>query len=473
MAFVKPETCVKQESSTWQPRQIMVSGPIDLDSDSDEADEPPARQPSKSQSQIDAENRAIDEEPIPGLVGEDDDDEAAEKTQHVFNVGLHDIWNSETVEEAFAGLDGRLGNSNELTAESRLLTMAGGTDALPDVDAACKGGFGGAAADQNSISHREKLLQVAKTQGCFDLQKDMVGKWWKEAKASDPELRRDYDDLGKAYAKQRARRQLWVEDELKKLVVSRTQTDEQKESDTMNGDYEPFDIVIDKEGGAARESSIKAAYNYCEACINNFKAGKFMNGRSWVAWNKMTKRVEFLYLKKGYRQSFDQSWGKTVSTTADGDGNTLAGKKLGSDAGKPAVDDTKKGNGKKKRPIDPNVNIDEPAMKKKKLLAEGFKRLHSLKVQMGTGVSTSNDIMKLIAAKDPQWKSFEGAGSNDLKEARTPFLGLRFIVYFCFLFISWLLTHSRTVLLVLSLGIFRPVLFCHCLFCFAGGLTAG
>ena len=53
---------------------------------------------------------------------------------------------------------------------------------------------------------------------------------------------------------------------------------------------------------------MKAAVNYVMCCVKFQKAGMHVQGNKWITFNDMTQICEFLYLKKGFRASYEQSW---------------------------------------------------------------------------------------------------------------------------------------------------------------------
>ena len=63
---------------------------------------------------------------------------------------------------------------------------------------------------------------------------------------------------------------------------------------------------MDGEGGSTRPATAKAAVNYVMCCVKFQKAGMHVQGNKWVTFNDLTQRYEFLYLKKGFRASYEQ-----------------------------------------------------------------------------------------------------------------------------------------------------------------------
>ena len=68
--------------------------------------------------------------------------------------------------------------------------------------------------------------------------------------------------------------------------------------------------MIEAEGGrGGSKAAFVGAINYALCCIAFFKAGILAAGTEpFVAYNGMTRRLEFLYMKRRFRQSFSQIW---------------------------------------------------------------------------------------------------------------------------------------------------------------------
>ena len=154
--------------------------------------------------------------------------------------------------------------------------------------------------------------------GSFDTT-SVVGKYWAAAKKEDPTLKTQYDAVGKKYSEQRAFRQRWVEMQFENLQMSKEKKESSGVLHESQGSYEPFDIIVDKEGGVARPAAIRAALNYTLACIHFNKAGQeAIRGVPWVSFNSMTKRWEYLYLKKTCKDWFAQSYSLVTKMFEDG-----------------------------------------------------------------------------------------------------------------------------------------------------------
>ena len=73
---------------------------------------------------------------------------------------------------------------------------------------------------------------------------------WQQTKSSDPELVAAHAGVGRNYAQQRAFRQKWVAEQLAQLKRTQSTAEEVKRQELTEGQYEPLDIIVDKEAAA-------------------------------------------------------------------------------------------------------------------------------------------------------------------------------------------------------------------------------
>ena len=93
--------------------------------------------------------------------------------------------------------------------------------------------------------------------------------------------------------------------------------------DEDDGTYEPFAAIFREEG--KDESAFEATENYVGECFSRHADGKTVNGRPYVLFNDMTKRVEFLYIKKKYRAKHAESWQWKAEETLQPKGHKAGG----------------------------------------------------------------------------------------------------------------------------------------------------
>ena len=159
--------------------------------------------------------------------------------------------------------------------------------------------------------------------GKFDMQ-GVVGKYWQEAKKADPDLLKRYEAVGRGYSEQRRFRAEWAREQYEHIVKEKSFSKRSVVMDTTGGQYEPFDIIVDREGGPARSSSIRAATHYVLRCMQMHRHGQAAApGTPWLKFNGMTARVEFLYLKRGYQSTFEAAWTTVQKQMASATEETL------------------------------------------------------------------------------------------------------------------------------------------------------
>jgi hypothetical protein len=289
----------------------------------------------------------------------------------------------------------------------------------------------GEASDE--MSAKEKALREALSKGGFDMT-GVVGKYWQQAKKSDTQLKSDYESIGKKYANQRAFRMKWLATALEEFSKTKTKKEDQGQVTENQGTFEPFDIIVDREGGEHRPQAVQAALNYTLACIKFHELGQTVGntGTPWMSWNIMTQRWEFMYLKKTYRDWFGTSWSLAITQktgasaledtkAADAETNPEA-------EGNPEPETPQKvppaaAKAKAKAKVKRELEGDDAetpevmaAKRAKKELDVFFRKLKALKVDMGTAISTATDILGLIS-RDPDWAWAAGPASTPLKEA--------------------------------------------------------
>jgi hypothetical protein len=306
---------------------------------------------------------------------------------------------------------------------------------------------GGGDDSHGEITAKEKAIRDALSKGGFDMT-GVVGKYWQQAKKSDAALKEEYESLGKNYAKQRAFRQKWLATALEEFSKTKTKTETHAQVNENQGTFEPFDIIVDREGGEHRPQAVAAALNYTLACIKFHELGQTVGstGTPWMSFNVMTQRWEFMYLKKTYRDWFSTSWTLAItqkstpaieepepSASASGEASVVDDAAADPETPQKALPPQPAGKAKAKakagaggKPLkrelpdaDPEPETPEmvAAKRAKKESDLFFRKLKSMKVEMGTAISTANDILGLIA-RDASWSWAAGPASQTLKQAR-------------------------------------------------------
>jgi hypothetical protein len=122
-------------------------------------------------------------------------------------------------------------------------------------------------------------------------------------------------------------RKEWAKGKYEELKVQRSKSRSWQRVDTSKGIYQPFSVIVKKEGND--NAAVKAAVNYVAACQKM--------GGAWQKYNTMTQRVEWLYMKAGMEEIFTESWRlyeeatqKQAAGIADGSPEDKNNKKAGS-----------------------------------------------------------------------------------------------------------------------------------------------
>lgn len=93
-------------------------------------------------------------------------------------------------------------------------------------------------------------------------------------------------------------RRRWAATTYERLCKEREKSVAYKKVDSSKGRYMPFACVVREEGGDA--AALTAATNYASAC-------KRMGG-TWLRYNRLTRREEYLYMTSEVAEVFEQSW---------------------------------------------------------------------------------------------------------------------------------------------------------------------
>ena len=155
---------------------------------------------------------------------------------------------------------------------------------------------------------RTKTLKGALDSGQYGLGGNL-NKVWKLALNRDPKLKGDYAAVGKKHTAQQEFRQRWVSTMYDQITRHKTKTESSGTITSNEGEWLPFDIIIDREGGEHRPQAVAAALSYAMCCVRFHTTGSLAGNRApWMLYNDMTHRWEFLYLCKNYKDWFQDSF---------------------------------------------------------------------------------------------------------------------------------------------------------------------
>ena len=197
----------------------------------------------------------------------------------------------------------------------------------PTVAAAAAASDGdGIEATASAEDNRFLSMKHAIEKGCFDLKGVVGDMWYAELKELGSKVKEGYDAVGKSYKMQRQFRQDWVKGKYVIESKRRTKTTTSSQSEETWGSYEPFRVIVRNEGDDPE--ALKATMILLGHTVKYLAEGKLMGGkRPYVLWNEGTERFEYLWVKKGFRDMFTQSWSLTT-TERDPDAEAAARVKL-------------------------------------------------------------------------------------------------------------------------------------------------
>ena len=116
---------------------------------------------------------------------------------------------------------------------------------------------------------------------------------------SDPDLQNMYKQTPGGNPGKEAFRVRWAQQKYKEMVEKKMYSQSFQHIEKEKGTYYSFERIVVEEGGWVK-SNIVAALNYGGACVA-------MQG-VWTKFNRMTKRLEYLYIKKTYIDEFSEKW---------------------------------------------------------------------------------------------------------------------------------------------------------------------
>lgn len=93
-------------------------------------------------------------------------------------------------------------------------------------------------------------------------------------------------------------RKSWAKCQFEKAMALKTKEKSWRKVDISKGSYLPLSVIIREEG--ADDDAIKASYEYIKAC--------WAMGGLWRKFNKMTKRMEWLYMRQEVHEIYEESW---------------------------------------------------------------------------------------------------------------------------------------------------------------------
>jgi hypothetical protein len=254
---------------------------------------------------------------------------------------------------------------------------------------------------------------LADNGGVFDT-RGVVGQIWQREKAADVKLAAEYAAI-KGRANQQEFRKEWLQLRYKKKVETREYAQSYSTTDFSNGVYRPIKVIYDKEGGDSDAAA--ATRNLVLMCI--------ALGGKWLSFNKFTRRMEYMHLKRGINDELTKAWTIRKTQVADdsvvddggdvGDGGGDDGSKVGRapSAGPEPSAKAKAKLGSKPKPLDKDKN---KANQSRKDLEAKLQQAAKVKAKYLSAVNDAICISDAIAKKLPDWKwASNTENSGDLK----------------------------------------------------------
>lgn len=228
----------------------------------------------------------------------------------------------------------------------------------------------------------------------------------------------DYKRLSTAQKKEF--RQKWGRDEYNKVAAKKSKSMVWRKVDSTKGVYLPIPVIIREEGGD--DEARTATYNYVKACWK-------MGGR-WRKFNKMTKRMEWLYMKQEVHELFEQNW-KLYEEWSHNEGG--GGNADGRSGGSPSAatvgaspvasgtsdgadnDDKKKGGAKRSRNATDPVPVPTPKKSSRSPFDIAMGNASMTKKTYQATNSKATMVLENIATKQA-WVPFKGYWQSELKQ---------------------------------------------------------
>ena len=265
--------------------------------------------------------------------------------------------------------------------------------------------------------------------GTFDMRKT-VGFKWAKALEADPDLKLAYKAVGKAYSKQREFRQNWAKGVYNDKVQERSIKKENSQRSLQKGEYLPVTVIFKREGKDS--AALVATQHYIADCIRKAEKGETANGKPFIAWNSMTKRNEFYYLKESHEDIYTETmtqqskWKMNAYAHSASAGTSgSAAPSVTTPAAAPSIVSTpseqkaapKKKANKNKAPADEKTT-DPPAKKQKNASAGKFAALDKLKKKWSSVTGAARNVLQLSVTQSGWMWASSPLVVNPLKEAQ-------------------------------------------------------
>ena len=176
-----------------------------------------------------------------------------------------------------------------------------------------------AEVEESNKEELDLLKSAMEKKGDFLGQKHGNGKmggWWQAALMGDPELKKAYEAVGRKYSSQRNFRHAWAQQVFEEKTHTKKKVVVDESLDILKGEYVSFSRIWKAEGKDA--AGLEAAKEYVNTCLQYMMEGRTVRGRSYIEYNDMTKRFDFLYVKKTISETEGTKWAMATDYGAAG-----------------------------------------------------------------------------------------------------------------------------------------------------------
>ena len=181
--------------------------------------------------------------------------------------------------------------------------------------AAANAALGQEPVSSSRPSPEETLLnKVAENGGHLDAKckdaKQFAKRWQAELKLNE-QLRKQYEEVGTNYSKQREFKKKWVTMKSASLRQVRLEKESSSSLEEIDGEYCTFSRIVCREGNDAPAYS--TACTYTASAVALWSSGKTCKGFPWIKYDAMRKMAVILHIRDRVRVGHTKQW--EITTT--------------------------------------------------------------------------------------------------------------------------------------------------------------
>ena len=258
----------------------------------------------------------------------------------------------------------------------------------------------------------------------FDLRSSEVGQAWSRDVLKDPELRREYQSIGKSFKRQREFRAMWAKKKFEALSERQSFEEKSLDVERAKSEYQNWQQLLDK------AKSRRGALNYWKECMAKFANKEKFGGKEWVAYDNMMKMTVVLWVHRSHLQDvskahINQKKGATMRVPDQ------PGSEVKQEEPAPPVRSSKRTMPESPAKVEPG-NLPSPPVKKGKSCSEvptdakefskymnsKFTKLKGLKVRLDACQSQLCEVQTAMTSqREWQWAQVESSEFASLKAA--------------------------------------------------------